>query len=168
MKNVISFVKSYRVSGYEDNVIMLIVSTVYSSGYYEVISRVLLNMCPIGVIYGVLGSRNTLKSCDLAQPYNDKIEQFHLYKPLLYIFDSAFTSYIRRTIIFPSIVNEALDAMRSACIGGNNSIVLDCRSKLKKEFRDTSYNEILQEWWHYPLPEYDDFAERGCIADDED
>ena len=157
MKNVISFVKSYRVSGYEDNVIMLIVSTVYSSGYYEVISRVLLNMCPIGVIYGVLGSRNTLKSCDLVQPYNDKFEQFHLYKPLLCILDSAFTSYIRRTII-----------LRSACIGGNNSIVLDCRSKLKKEFRDTSYNEILQEWWHYPLPEYDDFAERGCIADDED
>ena len=152
MKNVISFVKSYRVIGYEDNVVTIIVSTVYTFGYYEVISRVLLNLTPIGVIYGVLGSRNTLKLCDLVESFNDKFNHFHLYKPLLCILDSAFTEYIRRTIIFQSIVNAAISAMRSACIGRKNSVVLDCRSKLKEEFKNTSYNEIIQEWWHYPLP----------------
>ena len=152
MKNVISFVKSYRVIGYEDNVVTIIVSTVYTFGYYEVISRVHLNMSPIGVIYGVLGSRNTLKACDLVEPFTDKFNNFHLCKPLFCILDSAFTSYIRHTIIFRSIVNAALNAMRSACVGGKNSVVLDCRSKLREEYKNTSYNEIIQEWWHYPLP----------------
>ena len=153
MKNVISFVKSYRVRGYECNEIIIIVSTVYNGRYYEVISRIYLNMFPVGYIYAVLGSGNTLKECKSVTPYWDKIGRFKSIKPLLCVVADAFTSYISSTFIFNDIVEVSLSLMRRACIGGVNSALIDCRNRTNKYGKgDKPINELVDDVWHYPLP----------------